>query len=87
MKEVIGTLSGKLDQGMRHVERVLPLGASLTVVGELSKIASYGLNKQGGVTVNGMTFVIGPSKYAWPLSALWFSNLTPRANCSTEFHR
>ena len=58
----MGALSGRIDEGMRQVERVLPLGASLTVVGELSKVAAYGLQMQGAVTVNGMAVVIGPSK-------------------------
>lgn len=61
-KSVVGVLSGRMDEGMRQVERVLPLGASLTVVGELSQVAAYGLQMKGAVTVNGMAFVIGPSK-------------------------
>lgn len=61
-KEVMGALKGRMEEGMQHVERVLPLGASLTVVGELSQVAAFGLQMKGAVTINGMAFVIGPSK-------------------------
>lgn len=61
-KSVMGALSGRMEEGMQQVERVLPLGASLTVVGELSQVAAFGLQMKGAVTISGMAFVIGPSK-------------------------
>ncbi|KAK9826649.1 hypothetical protein WJX74_007826 [Apatococcus lobatus] len=65
-KSVVAALGNRLDEGIEQVERVLPLGASLTVVGELSQVAAYGLQMKGAVTVNGMAFVIGPSKTGAP---------------------
>ncbi len=61
-KSVVAALGNRLDEGIEQVERVLPLGASLTVVGELSQVAAYGLQMKGAVAINGMAFVVGPSK-------------------------
>ena len=61
-KSVVGVFSGRLDEGLRQIEKVLPLGAGLTVVGELSQVPSYGMQMKGAVSVNGMAFVIGPCR-------------------------